>query len=155
MTELEKLRQEIKVLEKKLELLEEIEKHNAKPKMNLENEGEFSIVSYDGRIYYRLEYPTGIMWYEKTVDDWKLYYVEDNKELETLYLQSRTYCPDEPSWYDEIEHDISENVENKTIRDVIDRWWMDTFTSKNMSSVNECIDDLADQVEFWILRNKK
>ena len=55
----------------------------------------------------------------------------------------------------EIEHDISENVENKTIRQVIDRWWMDTFTSKNMWSANECIDDLADQIEFWILRNKK
>jgi hypothetical protein len=65
------------------------------------------------------------------------------------------YCPDEPLEYDEVEHDISENVENKTIRQVIDRWWMDTFTSKNMWSVNECIDDLADQIEFWILRNNK
>jgi hypothetical protein len=64
------------------------------------------------------------------------------------------YCPDEPDWYDEVEHDISENVENKTLKEVINRWWTDTFTSKNMWSVNECIDDLADQVEFWILRNK-
>jgi hypothetical protein len=67
--------------------------------------------------------------------------------------QVKDGCP-EPPEYDEIEHDISENVENKTIRQVIDRWWMNTFTSKNMWSVNECIDDLADQIEFWILRNK-
>jgi len=63
--------------------------------------------------------------------------------------------PDEPKNYDEIEHDMSENVENKTIRDVINRWWMDTFTSKNMWDVDTCIDDLADQVQFWIMRNKK
>ena len=25
----------------------------------------------------------------------------------------------------------------------------------NLVSVNECIDDLADQIQFWILRNKK
>jgi hypothetical protein len=69
--------------------------------------------------------------------------------------QPKAVPVDDPPEYDEIEHDISENVENKTIRQVIDRWWMDTFTSKNMWSVNECIDDLADQIEFWILRNKK
>jgi hypothetical protein len=69
--------------------------------------------------------------------------------------QPKAVPVDDPSEYDEIEHDISENIENKTIRDVIDRWWIDTFTSKNMWSVNECIDDLADQIEFWILRNKK
>jgi len=156
MTELEKVRQEIKVLEKKLELLEEIERHNAKPKMTFKDEGGFDIVSYDGYVYYRLKYPTDVIWYSKSMTG-RLEPIKDTKnknELETLYLQSRTYCPDEPLEYDEIEHDISENAENKTIRDVIDRWWIDTFTSKNMWSVNECIDDLADQVEFWILRNK-
>jgi len=44
--------------------------------------------------------------------------------------------------------------EPKTIRSIIERWWLDTFTSKNKWSVDECIDDLADQIEFWILRNK-
>ena len=42
----------------------------------------------------------------------------------------------------------------KTIRDIIERWWLDTFTSKNKWDVDTCIDDLADQIEFWILRNK-
>jgi hypothetical protein len=61
---------------------------------------------------------------------------------------------DEPPEYDEIEHDISENVENMTIRDVIDRWWTDTFTSKNMGSIDECIVDLCDRIEFWNMRDK-
>jgi hypothetical protein len=67
--------------------------------------------------------------------------IENHKDTEP-------YCPDEPEYYDEIEHDISENIQNNTIRDVIDRWWMDTFTSKNMSSVNECIDDLCDRIKM-------
>jgi len=167
MNELEKVRQEIKVLEAKLSLLEEIEKHNVKSKMTLEISGKFEIVSYNGEVYYRLEYPTNVVWckqrYKCASDEMMLIAIidlETHRLLEGVWFNDvkkgkydEPYCPDEPG-YDEIEHDISANVENKTIRDVIDRWWIDTFTSKNMWSVNECIDDLADQVEFWILRNK-
>jgi hypothetical protein len=71
MTEIEKVKGEIKVLEKKLALLEEIEKHNAKP---------------------------------------------------------------------------------KTIRSIIDRWWMDTFTTHSKWDAEECMDDLADQIEFFYMR---
>ena len=45
--EIELVKQEIKMLQSKLEFLEEIERHNAKPKMHLENGGEFSLVSYN------------------------------------------------------------------------------------------------------------
>lgn len=239
--EIELLKQQIQMLQSKLSFLEEIEKHNAKPKMTLENEGEFSIVSYDDEEYHRLEFTDeshswykrkhtidGLMlvhifdeityrlledtwnyevnpkdtepycpdepeenewrtaalrfgetlssigpygYYDMSADEWLKWAIDTYEKLSSDLLQilnrernktnlyknknTEPYCPDEPLEYDEIEHDISENVENKTIRDVIDRWWMDTFTSKNMSSVNECIDDLADQVAFWILRNKK
>jgi hypothetical protein len=160
--EIELLKQEIKMLQSKLSLLEEIEKQ---PKMTLENEGKFSIVSCDGYVYYRLEYPTDVIWYSKSMVG-RMEPIKDIKtknELESQWLvndvkyqnDEEPYCPDEPEYYDEVEHDISENVENKTIKDVINRWWMDTFTSKNQWDVDTCIDDLADQVEFWILRNKK
>jgi len=242
--EIELLKQQIQMLQSKLSFLEEIEKHNAKPKMTLENEVDCSIVSFKGDIFYRLQLPDGICcWYMKTEDDYNHYkvsleFVDDMKskhQLESVWknevlIQKNTepycpdepeenewrtaalrfgetlssigpygyydmsadewlkwaidtyeklssdllqilnrernktnlyknkntepYCPDEPLEYDETEHDISENVEDKTLKEVINRWWMDTFTSKNMWSVNECIDDLADQVEFWILRNK-
>lgn len=316
-TDIQKTESEIKVLQAKLELLKEIEKHKSQPKMHLENEGKFDLISYNNEIYYRLEYPTAILWYkrkfntvlelitdlenhrllegvwyndvkyqtddedivlksnedivwknvalsfgetladvgpcgyyemspdewlkwaketyEKLADEWiqmlnsertklKLYkdankitnntsmtncFVDGNPPngcsswtnwyelfgskgiLQGLKMSSidtkefqptpqtpeevadglrdamrqakrngvfdvvdEPYCPDEPPEYDEIEHDISENIENKTIRDVIDRWWMDTFTSKNQWDVDTCIDDLTDQVKFWILRNK-
>ena len=62
MTEIEKTEAEIKVLQKKLELLKEIETHKSLPKMTLENSGKFEIVSYNGEVYYRLEYPTNVVW---------------------------------------------------------------------------------------------
>ena len=164
--------EELKLIDKYVELnndtqqlFDKVKSAYPQPKMTLENEGDFSIVSCDGYVYYRLEYPTDVIWYNKSMIG-RLEPIKDIKtknELESQWLvndvkyqnDEEPYCPDEPSWYDEVEHDISENVENKTLKEVINRWWMDTFTSKNMWSVNECIDDLADQVEFWILRNKK
>ena len=32
---------------------------------------------------------------------------------------------------DEVEHDISENVQNKTLKEVINRWWMDTLNAQH------------------------
>jgi hypothetical protein len=163
--EIELLKQEIKMLQSKLSFLEEIERHNAKPKMTLENEGKFSIVSYDGYVYCRLEYPTDVIWYSKSMIG-RLEPIKDIKtknELESQWLvndvkyqnDEEPYCPDEPDWYDEVEWDEKDNPKSKTIRDIIGRWWIDTFTSKNQWDVDTCIDDLADQIEFFYMRNKK
>jgi hypothetical protein len=119
MTEIEKVRQEIKVLEAKLSLLEEIEKHNAKPKMTFKDEGEFDIVSYNGYVYCRLKYPTDVIWYSKSMTG-ILEPIRDKKaknKMETLYLQSRTYCPDDPEWYDEVEWDEKDNPNIQKIVD--------------------------------------
>jgi len=63
-TDIEKTEAEIKVLQKKLELLKEIETHKSQPpRMNLENSGKFEIVSYIGQIYCRLESPNTVIWY--------------------------------------------------------------------------------------------
>jgi hypothetical protein len=64
-----KVKREIKVLEKKLALLEEIEKHKSQPRMNLVKKGKFESVSYNDKIYYRLEYSTAIFWYMRKEDD--------------------------------------------------------------------------------------
>jgi hypothetical protein len=47
-----------------------------------------------------------------------------------------------------------DNLKPKTIRSIIDRWWTDTFTTHSYWDAEECMDDLADQIELWILRNK-
>jgi hypothetical protein len=64
-TDIEKTEKEIAVLQKKLELLKEIETHKSQPRMYLENSGKFEVVSYNDKIYYRLEYSTAIFWYKK------------------------------------------------------------------------------------------
>ncbi len=154
MTEIEKVKQEIKVLEKKLSLLEEIEKHNTKPKMTLENEGEFDIVSYDGYVYYRLKYPTDVIWYSKSMTG-RLEPIKDTKtknELETLYLQSRTYCPDEPDWYDEVEWDEKDNPNLEKIIDkmVEERKAQKLYNILIRYGYADDVDEILDLVEKWL-----
>ena len=64
MTEIEEVKAEIKVLEKKLSFLEEIEKQ---PRMNLQQEGEYAVVSYHDKVYYRLMNETTFSWYKRIV----------------------------------------------------------------------------------------
>lgn len=49
---------------------------------------------------------------------------------------------------------LKENRKGKSIRDIIDRWWCDVFTRTDWDA-DTCIDDLADQIELYILRNYK
>jgi hypothetical protein len=168
MNEIEKTKQEIKMLQSKLSFLEEIETHNAKPKMHLENEGEFGIVSYNDEIYYRLEYPTAIIWYKRKdrfANDMMLVLIldlETHRLLEDMWnnqvitqKDDEPYCPDDPEYYDEVEWDEKDNPKPKTLRSIINRWWIDTFTTHSKWDAEECMDDLADQIEFFYMRNKK
>jgi hypothetical protein len=68
-TDIEKTEAEIKVLQKKLELLKEIETHKSQPRMYLENSGKFEVVSYNDKKYYRLEYQIVVGWYMRKEDD--------------------------------------------------------------------------------------
>ena len=63
MTEtIQTLKEDIAVLQEKLQKLEEIEKQ---PRMNLEQEGKYAVVSYHDKVYYRLEGETTFSWYIK------------------------------------------------------------------------------------------
>jgi hypothetical protein len=68
-SDIQKTEKEIAVLQKKLELLKEIETHKSQPRMYLENSGKYEVVSYNGENYYRLEYPTDVIWYKKKTDN--------------------------------------------------------------------------------------
>ena len=50
-SDIEKTEAEIKVLQKKLELLKEIETHKSQPRMNLVKGGKFESVSYNDEYY--------------------------------------------------------------------------------------------------------
>ena len=166
---------ELKLIDKYVELnddtqqlFDKIKSAYPQPKMHLENSGKFEVVSYSGNVYYRLEYPTDVIWYKrkKPVDGMMLVHIagdETHRLLEGLWFNDvrkgkypdEPYCPDEPEHYDEVEWDEKDNPKSKTIRDIIGRWWEDTFSIHSKWDAEECMDDLADQIEFWILRNKK
>jgi iron-sulfur cluster repair protein YtfE (RIC family) len=56
------LKEDIAVLQEKLQKLEEIEKQ---PRMNLQGEGKYAVVSYHDKVYYRLESEFTFSWYIK------------------------------------------------------------------------------------------
>jgi hypothetical protein len=83
------LKEDIAVLQEKLQKLEDIEKQ---PRMNLQQEGEYAVVSYHDKVYYRLGNKTTFSWYIKK--DESVYYVptlvmvedaETERLLEGLY----------------------------------------------------------------------
>ena len=63
-TDIEKTEAEIKVLQKKLDLLKEIETHKSQPRMNLVKVGKFESVSYNDEFYVRMDYSHNILWYK-------------------------------------------------------------------------------------------
>ena len=108
-----------------------------KPKMTLENESEFSIVSYDGYIYYRLKYPTDVIWYSKSMTG-ILEPIRDKKtknEMESQWLVNNVkyqndeepYCPDEPEYYDEVEWDEKDNSKpmDEVVNRLLEKWKTD------------------------------
>jgi hypothetical protein len=38
----------------------------------------------------------------------------------------------------------------KTLEDIVNRWWEDTFTIHETWSTEECISDLVDQIQLWL-----
>ena len=61
-TEIQQLKEDISILQEKLQKLEEIEKQ---PRMNLQQEGKYAVVSYHDKTYYRLEGEVTFSWYIK------------------------------------------------------------------------------------------
>jgi len=69
-SDIEKTEAEIKVLQKKLELLKEIETHKSQPRMEFDFGGKFEVVSYNDEVYYRLDFAgMNHNWYKKKTDN--------------------------------------------------------------------------------------
>jgi len=81
MTDIEKTEAEIKVLQKKLELLKEIETHKSQPRMEFDFGGKFEVVSYNDEVYYRLDFAgMNHNWYKKKTDNGvMLVYITDGE----------------------------------------------------------------------------
>jgi len=145
MTELEQIKAEIKVLEKKVALLEEIEKTPIL-KMELLKEGSVYGVEYNNKTYYRQQYRHSngwVKWWRQNDEGTQLTRVDDP---ETFRLLEQLFGSD-----------ISANPQGSlkftfgpTLGDVIDDWWSDIFTVKsNLSSYESC-DDLIERIRNWL-----
>jgi hypothetical protein len=170
MNEIEKVKGEIKVLQAKLELLKEIETHKSQPRMEFSFGGKFEVVSYNGMVYFRLEFPDEFYWYKKKYSDEGVLMVaitdgETCRLLEGLWFNEvkkgkydEPYCPDEPEYYDEVEWDEKDNP--KPMDEVVDRLVKKYQYQKLYNRVRdqlllggysvECCDEIVDLVEDWM-----
>lgn len=137
-SDIEKTEAEIKVLQKKLELLKEIETHKSQPKMNFLFDGNFEVVSYNKQSYYRFEFPDEIYWYRRTSDETclelKLVRITDGEThrlLDGLWfndVKKGKYddVVDEPEHYDEIEWDEKDNppyrITDEVVNKMLKKW---------------------------------
>jgi len=85
-SDIEKTEAEIKVLQKKLELLKEIETHKSQPRMEFDFGGKFEVVSYNDEVYYRLDFAgMNHNWYKKKTDNGvMLVYITDGETCRLL-----------------------------------------------------------------------
>jgi hypothetical protein len=95
-SDIEKTEAEIKVLQKKLDLLKEIETHKSQPKMNFLFDGKCEVVSYNKKSYYRFEFPDEVYWYKRTSHETYL-----DLKLERI-TDGETYRLLEGLWFNDV-----------------------------------------------------
>ena len=115
-------------------LFEKIKSAYPKPKMIVENQGDFEIVSYNDSIYYCLHYPTGSHWFLK--DDGNLKHITDKETIRLL----------DDAWF----KDYNEVVElAKPAEEVFDRL-EDKYKKAEENSSSYITDDVVDRlVKEW------
>ena len=165
-SDIEKTEAEIKVLQKKLELLKEIETHKSQPRMRFDYGGKFEIVSYNYEEYLRLEFNDGSHNWSKrkhTVDGVVMVAITDGEThrlLEGLWfndVKKGKYddVVDEPEHYDEVEWDEKDNP--KPVDEVVDRLIKKYQAQKLWNRVRDelgysidCCDEIVDLVQNWL-----
>jgi hypothetical protein len=168
-SDIEKTEAEIKVLQKKLDLLKEIETHKSQsPRMEFGCGGKFEIVSYNSVDYCRYEWNDGShKWYKRKYADEGVLMIaitdgETHRLLEGVWFNDvkkgkydEPYCPDEPPEYDEVEWDEKDNP--KPMDEVINKLIREHQAQKlrNMLKVQldydgMVCDDIVDIVEDWL-----
>jgi hypothetical protein len=106
---------EIKVLQKKLELLKEIETHKSQPRMEFDFGGKFEIVSYNDEEYLRLEFADESHgWYKRkhTVDGVVMVAITDGETHRLL----------EGVWFNDVKKGKYDDVVDEPYRNVRAYW---------------------------------
>ena len=153
MTEtIQQLKEDIAVLQEKLQKLEEIEKQ---PRMNLQQEGEYAVVSYHDKVYYGVEGEFTFSWYIKKgvsanyrvptlvlVDD-----AETERLLEGLYYNYIQVKKEKEQRVKDAVHESKKWCEENPDKDPLD--WLKPQTPEQTSqSLKEAFRE-AQQTEKW------
>jgi hypothetical protein len=162
-SDIEKTEAEIKVLQKKLELLKEIETYKSQPKMEFSFGGKFEVVSYNDEVYYRLEFPDEFYWYKKKYSDEGLLMVaiadgETYRLLEGLWfneVRKGKYGPDEPEHHDEVEWDEKDNPKpmDEVVNRLVKKYQAQKLFNRLVDELGydfDACNDVVDLVEDWL-----
>jgi hypothetical protein len=176
MTEIEKVKAEIKVLEKKLSFLEELEKTKSPveeafkdwmgmyPPTNPSVDNIFDIRWRAFQMGYNAAYE------EKVVEE---QLATQRGNIKTLVEESVKWCEENPgenpldwlkpqtpeevadglkeAFREAVKQGIVSSVDKpKTMTDILYRWWCDVFTSHSDWDMETSIDDLVTRIEEWL-----
>jgi hypothetical protein len=167
-SDIEKTEAEIKVLQKKLELLKEIETHKSQPRMEFQFGGKFEVVSYNNSVYYRLEFTDEFYWYKRDLtfsDGLMLVHITDGETLRLLEgvwfndvkkgKYDEPYSPDEPEYYDEVEWDEKDNPKpmDEVVNRLIKKHQAQKLFNRLVDELGydfDACNDVVDLVEDWL-----
>jgi hypothetical protein len=174
MTEtIQQLKEDIAILQEKLNKLEEAEKE---PDMMLMRQGKVDIVDYDTKTYYRIEYTDSFsgayVWfvrrrgedYIRQVRDVNVYGVLEDYYQKQVMKQIeeypyKKYTPDEVA--DEVECDEKDNPPYRITDEVVDKLIKEQQAQKLFNRLVDvlCYDfdacnDVVDLVEDWLPREQ-
>jgi len=143
-SDIEKTEAEIKVLQKKLELLKEIETHKSQPKMTFDYGGKFEIVSYNYEEYLRLEFNDGSHNWSKrkhTVDGVVMVAITDGETHRLL----------EGVWFNEVrkgKYDADEPYRN------VKAYWDEKDNPNLQKIIDKMVEEHKSQKLWNILKDK-
>ena len=144
--EIEKVKAQIKVLEKKLSFLEELER----TKTPCEE-------AYK-RVYGR--YPvTNIgdtCWDGSTWEDFQAGYKSAQKDYKVGEWQPTPQTPEQvadglkEAFREAVKQGVVSSTKSKTLTDLIYDWWEDVFTTHSDWDMETSIENLVDQIQLWL-----
>ena len=175
---------ELKLIDKYVELNDEtqsvfdkIKYAYPQPKMTLQQEGDYAVVSYNDTTYYRFMNETTFAWYikkgvsanhpvptlvmitdgetERLLDGLYYNYIEVKKEKVSEW-EPTPQTPEQvadglkEAFREAVKQGVVSSSKSKTLTDLIYRWWEDVFTIHSDWDMKTSIEDLVDQIELWL-----
>jgi hypothetical protein len=140
--EIEKVKAQIKVLEKKLSFLEELEKTKS-PVEEAYNEwyGEYPTNTWQGDVNRWDAFQAGYnAAYEEKVSEWQPTPQTPEQVADGL----------KEAFREAVKQGVVSSTKSKTLTDIIYRWWEDVFTTHSDWDMETSIEDLVDQIQLWL-----